>query len=68
MAQTLTKQEALAQVEDKLIQIRVLMEECEALADEHQLNFNLDCGPSGFAYNHRYGWDDVDGNWMGSNC
>lgn len=64
-----TKQEALAQIEDKLVQIRILMQECEELADEHDVSFRLDAGPEGFKYHGSWGgWDDADGCWVGSSC
>ncbi|AVH85048.1 hypothetical protein RsoM2USA_120 [Ralstonia phage RsoM2USA] len=64
-----TKQEALAQIEDKLVQIRILMQECEELANEHDVSFKLEAGPEGFEYNGRWGsWEDTEGYWMGSSC
>lgn len=49
----MTNQEALALINEKLSQIDTLFAECEAIADEHQIDFSISGPTYGMGGNYR---------------
>jgi hypothetical protein len=73
----MTNQEASAEIASKIAQIQLLLNECEALADEHSMSFSFDVAGYGMGGSYsgeanrqpdEYGDEATGWNASSQNC